>query len=606
MEENVFDNKTENGFEAMPENEVEDAVNDKPAKKSLKDRFLTSLKDIGSVFKDKPVTMAVIMILALLFAIATDFSTDSELRKNIMEIMNYAVYFCAAYVFHALFIEEVIIKKLYKIYGFVYALFPSIFISYTANITGDLIFGIEKDLFCTYETIFFSVYYGIIFLCSLYHMYRDSGLSFERYCIDTFCALVRSCAVYVLFAGGTAIIIWIFNELIFDIKFLLSKVEIFLLAGLFVPSVLLALSRKKESYGKFAQLVIFYVLEPMMVLTYAIIYVYILKIFVTQDMPSNSVFSILAFVFTLAMPIWTMAQGIESDSIFKKISHIVPLVFIPFIVLQIYCIALRISDYGITGTRYLAVLLVIFEIAYMVLYILQFINHKTNQKPYAQYLFYVLIALLIISLWIPGLNYMDVVVNSQTQRVKLYLQMDNLTDEQKHNVYDAYRVCICLNCIAEKRFLDRFDEVEIATIKEFEEYNWYDPHEKEFRNHSQYKSAHRSLEYLDVTKYKTMQYVSLCISEKTASMEVFEKAAFSKGNNYIYENDEDTIILDISPVIDFIAQHSEYECRDALENMDLIDVGNGQKLYVTEFSTVYYPVSGEYENTRIFGYLFSE
>jgi hypothetical protein len=64
-------------------------------------------------------------------------------------------------------------------------------------------------------------------------------------------------------------------------------VEIFLAGGIYVPAMLLVMSGKKGGVGKFAKACVLYVLEPMLILAMAIIYVYIVKIFVTNDIPST-------------------------------------------------------------------------------------------------------------------------------------------------------------------------------------------------------------------------------------------------------------------------------------------------------------------------------
>ena len=80
---------------------------------------------------------------------------------------------------------------------------------------------------------------------------------------------------------------------------------------------------------------------------------YIIKIIVFKDMPSNQIFRILAALFILGCPIWTMVCNFKEDTIIDKINKLLPKLFIPFIILQIYSIGVRILENGITENRYL-------------------------------------------------------------------------------------------------------------------------------------------------------------------------------------------------------------------------------------------------------------
>ena len=81
--------------------------------------------------------------------------------------------------------------------------------------------------------------------------------------------------------------------------------------------------------------------------------------------------------------------------------------------LQIYSLAVRINDSGLTISRYLGVLLIIFE----ALYIIKYIVKKDNVYR----LGYVLIVMSIIAIIIPNINATDAVVNSQYKIVLKYL-----------------------------------------------------------------------------------------------------------------------------------------------------------------------------------------
>ena len=223
---------------------------------------------------------------------------------------------------------------------------------------------------------FYISYFACLGLASLYHMYRRLKDPFEAYCLKTFFGLIRTSVVYGLFAAGLAMIIFIFDTLIFHTHSFIERVEIFLAGSIYVPAMLLVLSVKKGGVGRFSKACVLYVLEPMLILAMAIIYVYIVKIFVTNDIPSNSVFAIITSLFAAGMVIWTLACGIGEKNVFCKTAAFLPVIFIPCILLGGWSILIRIREYGFTPSRYFGLAVVIFELIYMVLYLLQRILRK--------------------------------------------------------------------------------------------------------------------------------------------------------------------------------------------------------------------------------------
>lgn len=575
--------------------------NEPKAKKkiNLLDKLKNMLMGIGGVFKDKPFTMGAIIILAIIFSILIDYDYDNELLDK---LLTRSACFLGVFAAQSLFVEEYFRKKLIpKIVGFVLAVLFASFTVYVGYSELETFFGMKYDLFITYFMFFIIVYLGSLQILSIYHMFKCSELSFERYCIDTFCSLVRATVVYALFAGGIAIIILIFNVLIYDTDVFIGRVEIFLAAGIYVPSLLLALSREKESYGKFSKLVMLYVLEPMVMLAYVIIYIYIVKIIITGEMPQNSVFNILSFMFAIAMPIWTMDMGIEEDSnIFVKISRFLPLVFVPFVILQTICMGIRIGAYGITATRYFGVMLILFEISYLILYVIQFITKKQIVK----YASFVAIAFLIIMFWIPGINYVDAVINSQFGRIEKLINNDNISDKDKNMVASAYRSCRNVSLeIAEMRFEKRFSVGKQMEIEDYNE-NYYYYSVDDFEERIRYLHDYRSIEKLDISNYSSMNYVRYSVYQSGFDINQLKKAEFEKGE-YNYNGEViETITLDIYDYIKELEKIKDEDNYSFLDDQEPIKVGDGKYLYVTEASLDYYPISDKIESMYIYGYLF--
>lgn len=89
------------------------------------------------------------------------------------------------------------------------------------------------------------------------------------------------------------------------------------------------------------------------------------------------------------------------------------MLFIPFIIIQIMCLYMRVHQYGLTQTRYLGILLIVFEVFYEAFYITRFVQ----KKGLGGIIFPVLIIFVFIYYLMPGINVYASVTNSQKNKV---------------------------------------------------------------------------------------------------------------------------------------------------------------------------------------------
>ena len=413
----------------MPMNNEEQNLNlEAPAslpddsQKNNKTSIAVKLKNaalkIASVFREYPITLGSIVLIAAIGAVIIDCDFDTEICERI-------IVFLAALSVQTLFIEEHMKdRQALRIAGYVIAALLSAFFQYFEFSSGEVFLGMPWYKANEIVTDIYVSYFACLGLASIYHMYRRQGDSFESYCLKTFFGLVRTSVVYGLFAAGLAIIILIFDTLIFHTHSFIGRVEIFLAGGIYTPAMLLVVSGKKGGVGRFAKACVLYVLEPMLILAMSIIYIYIVKIFVTNDIPSNAVFSIITSLFAAGMVIWTLACGIGEDNIFCKIANVLPFVFIPCILLQAWSVLIRINEYGFTPSRYFGVALVIFELIYMVLYLLQ----RLLKKEAIALIIWVAAVVVVTALLVPFANYTSVCARSQIKRLSEIKITEELKD----------------------------------------------------------------------------------------------------------------------------------------------------------------------------------
>lgn len=280
--------------------------------------------------------------------------------------------------------------------------------SFGAHLTGDF-----------YEFFYriFYVYLAICVLSALFFMYKRSGDSFEVYGVKAFLGMMKAVLVHGIITLGVFCIIWVFDALFFDLNW--ETFMAFLVTGVVgFPAYLMAFSAPGEKISKFSKVVMGYVFPGILAAAFVIIYAYIIKILVTWTFPSNQVFSIITGLFCSGIMFWTMAQGCTEGKVNSALK-IMPLLFIPFIVIQIMCLAMRIDQYGITGTRYLGILLIIFEVLYEGYYIFRL----RKSEGIGGILMPALLLFTVVYFLVPGINVYAVITNSQKAVVSGYIHM---------------------------------------------------------------------------------------------------------------------------------------------------------------------------------------
>lgn len=555
--------------------------------KHKKNRFVNAIKGIGNmlyqVFKDYPVTLIAIILAALFGAIIIGLNNRDV--EDSLEKMAYCFMFAAA---QHIFYEEIFKNKWpVRIGGYIVSAAISMFMVYCIiNTKADILFGTDSDTVIEIATRIFFVYLMTLDAITVWHMFMRLEDNFEEYCTKAFLGLFKATVVYSLFAIGLALIVWIINELLFNTHDFLEQIELFLAGGIYVPMCLRAISAKGEKPGKFGKLCVVYILQSMLLVAFAIIYIYIIKIFVTDTVPSNQVFNILAWLFALGMPIWTMVHGInEEDGFLYKVSTFVPYAYIPFIFLQCWSMGIRIRDYGFTESRYMAVVLIIGEIIYFALYA---VHHKGNKRAIS-YILFAIIAFSFFGLIIPGTSYDDVIIRSQSKR--LAAMIDNNDESMQRAIKSAYREIINVSYKGPGAIDEMLTKSQKEAIENYDG-NYYD------YKHQVFLRYYGDLNNVDISEYDTISVIQ-------GSEEIDVKNSIV--NIILEDNDENEIKIeaDLSEVTDWaVANYNRRNSDDfTLAGRELIKIDNKRDLYITSFYMDYYQDSKDISSVSVSGYI---
>ena len=257
-------------------------------------------------------------------------------------------------------------------------------------------------------------YAMVVFLIGLIQAIKNTKVDIGEYAVKVFKNLFNIGIVYAILNIGLTLIILIFIALILNNKSnfeLLARLQIALL-GLFVlPASLIAITEIKQDFSKFIKAIILYIMLPLTLLATAIIYIYMVKIFIIREVPANSIFRIITGLF-IAFPVWVMIDAFKKESkIVENICKILPIAFIPFLLLQTYSICARIDGNGLTPSRYIGIAFIVFEAIAIFLSLYK-------ERKYLIHTITTAIALIAISTILPVVNMESASNISQANRLK--------------------------------------------------------------------------------------------------------------------------------------------------------------------------------------------
>lgn len=259
-----------------------------------------------------------------------------------------------------------------------------------------------------FESILY-FYIACTVLLAIYVLLRQQQLDLPHCIGRIIFALLRAVGVYLVLNIAVILILEIIDALLVDIDTFRVElnIQLMLSALAYFPTCLLAVSDTSEDNAAFTKKFVSYVLLPCVWIAMFVIYLYVVKIFVTQEVPSNEIFSICASLFAIGMPIWMMASGFveEKSSRYKKLIHITKYIYAPFILLEIYSMSVRVKAYGLTEQRYAAIMFILLQIIYIL-----WNRHYEN-------LILVFVGCLLIGLLLPFGNAQYLSYQSQKSRL---------------------------------------------------------------------------------------------------------------------------------------------------------------------------------------------
>lgn len=528
-------------------------------------------EEIKVLAKKFPLSMLVIVLVTILCSVALDKNFSKDIEDILEKIYIFGMIWAVGTFFTETFFERKSKKIIsYGLTGGVSLIFTHILLSKS---TSEII---EHEAFKI-----LGAYVIILIILSIYKSIKNAKLKFEEYCLRVFRDLFNITTIYIILNIGISIVTAIFVELILDggnIR-ILERLLVLLLGIYYVPSLIYTVSSiNKKEVGSFIKGLVIYVLLPLTVIAMAIIYMYIAKIIILRDMPENMIYRILAGIFVVAFPVWNMASNYSKDNkVISKTVKLLPCLYAPFILLEIYSIGTRISEFGVTPLRYISCAFIVFQVIALVLTF-----YKGKEK--ISYIFIVTTILVFIACVTP-LNFDNISNLSQKKIIESIMprnqEFENLTDEKKEKVKSAYKYL--LNQIDGEKYIPSYlSDDDKNKINEYNSYVYN-------RKVKKYISLNKKLE-LNIEEYKNIVFVELNEENFTDTLKL--------------ENSNEKIDLE-DLVTELIKNKdiSDTEVNKYFEENNIVKINNTEDLFISYMYIRYYDDSNEIESLQVKGYL---
>ena len=229
----------------------------------IKEKIKNFKKITNTLFSKFPVTL----IIIILTTIIVGFTIGSEICDSIY--FSKVLIFLVTFGIGTFFIETKFREKKNIIFYYVVVGVISGIFTYLLND------DINSFIFKLYVCYIFS-----IIAMSIYFIYKGSNVSFEKYITNIAVNIFKFSIVYGLLSIGLFLISLVFIFLILNVTktSFIVNIQILVLGLFYIPSILYSLCTIVEIKSKFIKAIIKNVLDILIIVAFAIIYLYIAKI----------------------------------------------------------------------------------------------------------------------------------------------------------------------------------------------------------------------------------------------------------------------------------------------------------------------------------------
>ena len=437
------------------------------------------------------------------------------------------------------------------------------------------------------EDYFWMGYFGIIFALGCFTLcllYNDSNK--DQLIPHIIKNIFFSYLVCILLTGGIFLCLWAIETLIFSFDSDIYLVVIlFIWIVIFANTFLAYIPKRDEelSLPKLLNTIIVKITLPVYLFLITILYIYLIKIVVTRNMPIGQInwFASYASLFFVFFAFCVKPYEDKLSKVFSKFSGYV---IIPIVIMQLIAIYERVSAYGLTTPRIISLILIGISIIFAVVSIL---NKKMHKVWWA-----VGIIILVFTL-IPKVNIIDMPKASQINLIEKYLVKNNMLVDNKivpnENVedYDRERIISAYDYLMDSAgklpvWLEDNRHTAQIEVLGFGS-NYYTIKDNIYRNYS------NEYDYIDVSQYKSMINYDEYIDPDESQLLTINI------NNNIYEYDAKKLFKQL---------YDKY--GESNDNIEPVELSENLVLYITYSNFSYNEEDDILDSLSIHGYIFEK
>lgn len=271
---------------------------------------------------------------------------------------------------------------------------------------GIIIYFISSILYSIYTGTSFNGQYitypvsAILISLTCFFIISEKEIDFAHYVQKIFTNMLKVLLLYIIVVIGTSILFFICWALFRFFNFQ-KYLDIIIVESvlIFYIGTFISFENIDENNSLAAKVLIKYVMFIMVLIGFVLFYIYFIKIIILRTLPSNQVFTVCTILFSIGLSTGLMSKSFDEGTLYDKIIKYLPIAFIPALVLQIISIWFRINQYGITTPRYICIMIIIYEIAYIIIYVLKYKKLK--------YIYIISATLMFILWYVPKINILE-------------------------------------------------------------------------------------------------------------------------------------------------------------------------------------------------------
>ena len=386
----------------------------------------------------------------------------------------------------------------------------------------------------------------------------EKNISVPKYALMVFKNSLSHFVFTIIVSTGIFILYLIYEALIGNVDY---KTHFSIVATLLtfttMTGYLISMDNTEYKENVFLKVLVYYVMQSIVFVGFVIVYAFVFNIIIKMKLPPNQIYMVGITVFFIGVITSFMSQAFDEK---YKISKLMPILFIPILIMQYIAILVRIFNYGLSVYRYIALMVLVFETTFLIFYIFKYENIKN--------IFLYAIGIVLILFYIPFINIYSL-PNTLNNTLLKDVSNKNVDDEQSYLIKKS---CDIYKSFSETNInISGFDKLDRFSISyEFDAsdnkfYNRNSSYKKPIENGiSDLKNAKAHIKSYNGNMVK--EYVILDIDEYMKSLEKL----------IIYNDyDKDLVENNIENVLEIndkkiILTYIELDYRESINNFKYI------------------------------------